>query len=421
MYLLKCVKIKCEKVEPMPFRKAKGKKYDGIYEYFSASDKDKVTRAHYISYRGDDGKSTGRVKIDALTLQDALSILNSRKEASAKVRRDNSNSDDILKQRVKNNALTFNEMAALFYSSRTAKNNTKDKQRYENHLSSIIGRRKVSKFTTNDALELQAKLLKTKIKQSKDDKSRRTISPKTVDNIIDQLKSMFNEGMRDKNRWCSYNPVADKDVKKLTADDDKTRLRILTDDELQKLFDLAVVKPQLYLLMKLLYHTAARPDTIISLQVKDTKFPQKRIHLKALKKAKAYSVPMTEDTAKLIQDWIDEHELKPSHYLFYPLQTYKKATTAKAKDAVKHTHAIYENFRYSARSIMDLEFNDGIPAYDVKNRVSLYTLRHTAATKLVKKMGIKVAKDYLNHSDLKVTEIYAKIVDEQMEEAAGAL
>ena len=404
------MKTKCEKVGLMPFRKAKGKKYDGIYEYYGASDKDKVTKAYYISYRGEDGKSTGRVKVDALTLQDALTTLNSKKAAAAKTRKDNSGRDEVLKQRVKNNALTFDEMATLFYSSRTAKNNKKDKRRYENHLSSIIGRRKVSKFTTNDVLELQVKLLKTKIKQSKEDKSSRTISPKTVDNIIDQLKSMFNEGMRDKNQWCIRNPVADKDVKKLTADADNARMRILSDDELQRLFDLASVKPQLYLLVKLLYHTAARPDAIISLQVKDIKFPQKRIHLKALKKAKAYSVPMTDEVSNLIEDWITEHELKHDHYLFYPLQDKKKTK-----------HALYENFRRAAKSVMDDEFNLGIPTHDQNNRVTLYTLRHTAATKLVKKLGIKVAKDYLNHSDLKTTEIYAKIVDEQMEEAAGVL
>lgn len=394
----------------MPFRKAKGKKYDGIYEYFSASDKDKVARAYYISYRDEDGKSTGRVKIDAFTLQDALTTLNERKSKAAKTRKDNSKSGDVLKQRVKNNALNFDDMAALFYSSRTAKNNTKDQQRYNNHLSSIIGRRKVSKFTTENVLELQTKLLETKITKKIEEKVDRTLSPKTVDNIIDQLKSMFNEGMRDKNQWCSYNPVADIDVKKLTADEDKSRFRVLSDGELQKLFDIASVKPQFYLLVKLLYHTAARPDAIISLQVKDIDFSQKRISLKALKKAKAYSVPMTNEVASLIKAWIAEHELKHDHYLFYPLQS---------KDKTKH--AIYENFRRTAKSVIDIEFNIGIPAHDTKHRVSLYTLRHTAATKLVKKLGIKVAKEYLNHSDLKVTELYAKIVDEQMEEAADAL
>ncbi len=95
--------------------------------------------------------------------------------------------------------------------------------------------------------------------------------------------------------------------------------------------------------------------------------------------------------------------------------------TVARPDAIISLSSIYENFRNGARNIMDDEFNKGIPTSDRKHRVSLYTLRHTAATQLVSKLGIKVAKEYLQHSDLKVTEIYAKVVDEQMVEAAYVL
>ena len=393
----------------MPMRKVKGKKYRGIYEYYRSNDNDKTTLSYYISYRDETGKSTGQKKIEATTLEEALKIINEKKAEALKTRKENSNQQELLTQRVRNNALTFDEMAELYYSNRTARNNDKDKQRYKNHLRPLIGKRKVSKFTTDNVLELQKKLLEKKITKKGEDDGR-TLSPKTVDNIVDQLKSMFNQGKRDKNRWCTHNPVADEDVVKLTKDEDKARLRILTDKELQKLFDLASVKPRMYLLMKLLYHTAARPDAIISLQVKDIKFSQKKIHLKAMKKAKAYSVPMVDDVAFLLEKWIEKHNLKYNHYIFYPLQTGDKTKAA-----------IYENFRLGAKSIMDEEFNSNVPTTDRKNRVSLYTLRHTSATKIVKKLGIKVAKEYLNHSDLKVTEIYAKVDNEDMFEAAEVL
>ncbi len=391
----------------MPLRKAKGKKYQGIYEYYRSSDSDKATVAYYITYRDETGKSTGQKKIDANTIRDALRTLNDRKAEADKLRRENTNEGDILQQRVRNNALTFDEMAKLYYTGRDTKNNSRDSQRYKNHLSPLIGRRKVSRFTTADAVKLQKELLKRKIiKKGEDD--GRTLSPKTVDDTINNLKAMFNEGTRDKNRWCSHNPVADKDVKMLTRDEDKARLRILSEDERQKLFDLAQTNPRMYLLMKILYHTAARPDAIISLRVKDIK--QKKLHLKAMKKAKAYSVPMVDEVALLLQDWIAEHALKYSDYIFYPIQTGDKTKPA-----------IYEVFRRAAKSIMDEEFNGGIPITDRKNRVTLYTLRHTAATRLVKKLGIKVAKEYLNHSDIKVTEIYAKVDDDDMKTAAEVL
>lgn len=404
----------------MPFRKTKGDKHSGIFEYYRSNDHDKATVAYYISYRDETGKSTGRVKIDAKTLKDALKTLNERKASASEIREHSSKSLDILHHRVKNNVLTFDEMAKLYYSSRTAKNNHMDERQYNNHLKPIIGRRKVSKFTTENVIELQTALLSKRIRKEGEDDGR-TLSPKTVDNIINQLKSMFNEGKRDKNRWCLNNPVADKDVKALTQDEDKSRLRILTDNELQRLFELASVNQRTYLLMKLLYHTAARPDAIISLQVKDINFKQNKIHLKAMKKAKAYSVPIVEEIALLLKEWIEEHQLKYSHCIFYPIQSYNNAKTAKEKEELKKKHARYENFRLSAKSIIDEEFNADVPTTDRRNSVSLYTLRHTAATKLVKKLGIKVAKEYLNHSDLKVTEIYTKVDDDDLQAAAGVL
>lgn len=392
----------------MPFRKSSGKKYNGIYEYYRSNDPDKKTVAYYISYRDETGKATGKVKTEAISKEDALQILNSKKGESVKARKIKTSEKETLQNRVKNDALIFDEMAALYYSERTAKNNHRDKRRYQNHLSPLIGKKKVSKFNTSDVIKLQKDLLGKKITKPGEDDGR-TLSPKTVDNIIDQLKAMFNEGMRDKNGWCSHNPAADKDVKKITQDEDKARLRIFTDEELGELFELAKTNPRMYLFFQVMYYTAARPEAIISLQVKDINFSQNKIHLKAMKKAKAYSVPMADAIIPILKEWIKEHDLKYSHFIFYPMQTGDKTKPA-----------IYENFRRSSRALME-SFNEDVPVTDRKNRATLYTLRHTAATKLVRKLGIKVAKEYLNHSDLKVTEIYTKVGDTELQEAANAL
>jgi len=391
----------------MAFRRIRAKKYNGISEYFNPKEHDKTTIAYYITIRDTDGKPK-KIKTDAQDKDEALDILNNRKAEIVKVKKQIKRDSTTLHLQVRNDALTIDQLAELFYSTRTAKNNHKDHQRYNNHLSPLIGSFKVAGFTTAKVLELQKKLLKKVL--SKAGEPVRTMAPKTIDGIIDQLRAMFNEGMRDKNRWCSYNPASDKDVKKLTSDEDKSRLRILTDDELSILFELAQVNPRIYLLLRLLYHTAARPEAVIELQVKDINFSQNKIYLKAMKKAKAYNVPMVAEVANLLKDWIAEHKLNHEHYIFYPVQTGDKTKPA-----------IYENFRRGVKKIIDSEFNKDVPATDRKNRVSLYTLRHTAATKLVAKLGIKVAKEYLNHSDLKVTEIYAKVVDAQMQEAANIL
>lgn len=391
----------------MAFRSIKGKTYNGISEYYNPNDPDKATLAFYINVRDADNKPKKK-RIEAKDRDEALEELNNYKAKVKKLKKEIKKEATALRHRSKNDLLTFDDIAFLYYSERNAKNNRKDEQAYYNHLSPIIGKKKVATFTTKDALKLQSDLLGKTI--NKVGEVKRPMSPKTVDNLINQLKAMFYEGMRDSNRWSIRNPIADKDVKKLTDSQDTARLRVLSESELQTLFDLASTKPRLYLLLKLLYHTAARPEAIIELQVKDIDMTHNKIYLKAMKKAKAYNVPMVVSIKQLLTAWIAEHDLKHTHYIFYPVQTGEKTKPA-----------IYENFRRAAKSIMDDEFNTHISTIDRRNRVTLYTLRHTAATVLVKKLGIKVAKDYLNHSDLKVTEIYAKIADEEMKGAADAL
>jgi len=391
----------------MAFRKIRGKKYNGISEYYNPNDPDKSTLAFYIIYRDSDSKPVKKKTI-AKNRDEALEILNQCKAEVKKEKKKIQNSIYDLHRKINNQQLIFDDMAELYYAHRTAKNNKKDRQAYYNHLSPLIGKKKVATFTTKNILELQT-LLQNKL-ITKEGEPKRPLSPKTVDNLINQLKAMFNEGMRDINGWCHRNPVADKSVKKLSDSQDISRLRVLTDSELTKLFNLASINKRLFLLLKLLYHTAARPEAIIELQVKDIDFIHDKIYLKAMKKAKAYNVPMVQEIKVLLQEWIKEHLLNHNEYIFYPIQTGDKTKPA-----------IYENFRRAAKLIMDKEFNTTLPSTDRRNRVTLYTLRHTAATKLVKKLGIKVAKDYLNHSDLKVTEIYAKIADEQMQEAANIL
>lgn len=391
----------------MAFRSIKGKKYSGISEYYNSNDTDKATKAFYINVR-DSENQPKKIKTNAKDRDEALEELNKYKASITKIKKEIKRDSEYLTHKVKTDSLTFDDMAKLYYAERKAKNNTKDEQAYKNHLSPIIGKKKVANFTTKDALKLQSDLLNKTI--DKVGEAKRPISAKTVDNLINQVKAMYYEGMRDSNRWAIRNPIADKDVKKLTDSHDISRLRVLSEAELQTLFEFASTKPRLFLLLKLLYHTAARPEAIIDLQVKDIDFTHRKIYLKAMKGARAYSVPMVDSIKQILVAWIKEHSLKHGEYIFYPIQTGDKSKPA-----------IYENFRRAAKSIMDDEFNATIPTTDRRNRVTLYTLRHTAATVLVRKFGIKVAKEYLNHSDLKVTEIYAKIVDEEMREAADGL
>ena len=50
--------------------------------------------------------------------------------------------------------------------------------------------------------------------------------------------------------------------------------------------------------------------------------------------------------------------------------------------------------------------------YDLAYRVTVYTMRRTAATKVYKKFGIVHAKRFLNHTEIDTTMKYLNIEDD---------
>jgi len=64
------------------------------------------------------------------------------------------------------------------------------------------------------------------------------------------------------------------------------------------------------------------------------------------------------------------------------------------------------------RKIFNLHFNQNIGAFDLAYRVSVYTMRRTAATNVYKKLGIVHAKRFLNHTEIDTTMKYLNIDDD---------
>ena len=96
----------------MGFRKLKAKKYSGIFEYFKDSDKDKKTIAYYISYRDIDNK-VKKLKCDATTKEDALKILNDKRNELSKNRLEIQKDASLLNQKIMNSNLTVKRTLKL--------------------------------------------------------------------------------------------------------------------------------------------------------------------------------------------------------------------------------------------------------------------------------------------------------------------
>jgi len=386
----------------MPFRKIKQKKYNGINEYYRKSDQDKKTISFYITYRDIDNK-VKRDKTDATNKDEALEILNKKKIQLSKNRKKIQNDSSLLHQKILNDSLTLDEVAKKYHPTKTNPEARRNEAKYYNHISSTLGKKRISKITEADVKNLSSILEKKKSIRGG------LLNPRTVKDIIENLRVIFNWSIEQ--NYINKNPVI---VKKIITTDDNEAGRVLTDDELEKLWSINDLKinDRLFLFLKTCYYTGARPAGVIDIQVKHINFTDKKIRIKAMKKGKSYEANANNELISMLQEWIIEHNLVHDNFIFYPIQTYKRAKTEEERRRIKNISARYEGYSRPLRKIFNKHFNQDIGSYDIAYRVSIYTMRRTAGTKIYKNHGIVHAKKFLNHTDIKTTMKYLNIDDD---------
>jgi len=386
----------------MPFRKIKQKKYNGISEYYRKSDHDKKTVSFYIAFRDIDNKIK-REKTNATNKDEALELLNKKKLELSKDRKEIQKDSSILHQKILNNSLTLDEVALKYHPTKTNVEAKRNEAKYKNHISPTLGKMKISKITQSDVQVLRKHLSKKKSVRGG------LLNPRTVKDIIENLRVIFNWAIEQ--NYINKNPVV---VKKIITTDENETGRVLTDNELELLWDIDELKmnDRLYLFLKTCYFTGARPAGVIDIQVKHINITEKKIRIKAMKKGKSYEANINDELLELLKKWITKHKLVHDNYIFYPIQTYMRARIDAEKVNLKNTPARYEGYSRLLRKIFDKYFNKDIGSYDLAYRVSVYTMRRTAGTKIYKKHGIVHAKKFLNHTDIKTTMKYLNIDDD---------
>jgi len=422
----------------MGFRKIRAKRYNGIYEYYRDRDVDKKTVSFYIAYRDIDGK-VKKIKTDAQDRDEALERLNAKKIEISKQKKQLEISNFELERKKRNKNLTLDDYALIFHEQRDNKDSKAEKAKYYNHISPILGKYKLThidkEILKNFRQALQVKKVSTPVvyKNHKDGTSKRVIeerslSSNTIKKILEYLRVIMNHAVDDSYidasplDFSQYRSKSKREVEKryiygdtiLDTAKDEDGGRVLTDKELETLWNLDSLKmnDRLFLFLKACYYLGARPDAIISLQVKHIDFNTGRVAIKAMKKGKGYKAKMSEELAFFMEQWIEKHQLKHNNYIFYPIQTYLRATTDQERIKIKNKHAQYSGYRRALQKIFDPIFNIGLDPYDRKYRVNVYSMRRTSATKIYKKHGIVHAMRFLNHTDIKTTMHYLNIEDD---------
>jgi integrase len=384
------------------FRKLRAKKYSGIYEYFKDSDRDKRTIAYYISYRDIDNKIK-KVKCNANTKEDALKLLNDKRSELTKDRAEVQRDKSLLSRKIMNNNLSLEDVAKLYFPTKTAKSTDMIESAYNRLINPHIGKLKIIKIKTEDIKTLSDTLKKTNSRQGT------PLNPRTVKKVIGYLRALFNWAI--KQGYVDKNPIVIKDIIKV---DRNEAGRVLSDDELNKLWNLDefITKPRLLLFLKTCYHTGARPSAVMDIQVKHINFDKKTIHIRAMKQGKPYDARVSKEVLDILKDWIKKHKLLHDNFIFYPEQLYKRATTKEEQESYKNQSTRYQKYAEQLRKIFDKHFNQNIGTYDLAYRVSVYTMRRTAATKVYKNFGIVHAKRFLNHTEIDTTMKYLNIEDD---------
>jgi len=386
----------------MGFRKVKGKKYNSIYEYFKNSDHDKKTIAYYILYRDLDNNPK-KVKCNATNKDEALIILNGKKAELSKDRADIKQDASLLHQKVMNNNLSLEDVANLYYPTKTTVSNKMTSSAFYRFVSPIIGNMKISKIKTNDLKNLSDTLKQTNSRQGT------LLNPRTVKKIISSIRALFNWAIKE--GYVDKNPVVIKEIIKV---DNNEAGRVLSDDELNKLWNLDefILKPRLFLFLKTCYHTGARPSAVMDIKVKHINFTNGTIHIRAMKQGKPYEARVSKESLDLLQSWIEKYDLVHDNFIFFPMQLYNRATTIEEKLSIKNTRTRYQGYAEILRKIFDTHFNQNISTFDLAYRVTVYTMRRTASTNVYKKLGIVHAKRFLNHTEIDTTMKYLNIDDD---------
>lgn len=366
----------------MPIRKMKQEKYNGISELYRGSDG--KTTGLYIAYRNVEGKVI-RERVDTLNPDEALLKLN---QIKFEIKRAKDRGDIATATIVKKNPLIIDLADAFFIAKAKNSNNTKEQQRFNNHIKPFVETMKCDDLKPMNITAIRDSLL------------AKSLSPKTVNCATDLFRSIMRFGLE--NQYTSREFFAFDSYKPLPVDNQVER--VFTKDEIRTLTQ-SIDEPRLKLFITMGYFTAQRPESLLRLQRKD--IADGKIHISAIKKQKAHYIGIHPELAPLLDEWMKD--LEPDDFIFHTHADNKKGLS-------------YERLQNEC-SILFEPYNKGLDfKKDRKKWVSLYSLRHSSATNMLEATGdISMVSSILNHSTVTMTQRYARATDESKARGINAL
>lgn len=428
--------------------------------------------SYFIKYRDEQQKSV-RVKVDVKTAKEAKYELDKAKILVAEIKSGKAIAP------VKSVG-TLNELADEFFKARTNKGNAHDIKNYNRWVRESLGKSKhpidtlsVERFQgslisatsargsglANATINLITDLVRSMINWGIKHGLIGYVNP-----FVD-LKRRRVSNKRD--RWLSEDELellfGFKGVV-LDAESGLARAWQESDGRAVEHWLIPPFGADYMLLLKLAYYTGARPISYLGLNGSDirvaSKDPKSEVYMKPLrvyfspvKEGNEYEVPVSPklehilwcrlleivkycEPSERILSMSSEPIIKASYNNIQKRMSivfgwlFNGGFTVESRGWMSSSGGISSKSRNKDGSYSTTkhfrQFN-GIGGFidlitDDKNKVIMYTLRHTAASHIVAKTGnILLAKEILNHSTITMTERYAKVADEDRTKAISVL
>ena len=261
----------------------------------------------------------------------------------------------------------------------------REKQLFEIWINPVIG-------------DLSLKVIKpSDIENIKKNMMNKGRAPRSVEYCLAVIRQVFNFASRD-GIFDGPNPT--KHIKRPKKDN--RRLRFLTHDEADQLLKkLMATSQDVHDIALLSLHSGLRAGEIFSLKWDDLDIERGLIAVIDPKPKKNRMAFMTQKVKKMFKD----RETTATVDLIFPARKGKKM------------ESISNTFN---RCVDKLGFNAGVD--DDRQRVVFHTLRHTFASWLVEKgEGLYTVKELLGHSTLAMTERYAHLGNNTLQNAVNKL
>ena len=363
-------------------------KYTGVF-YRITKNNDKV---FYITYM--QNKKYTKEKIGSFKEGITAEYANKIRAKRTSVDRLKEDAPMLLNQKLP----TFDECFNMYYKSiETKSDSLNTKRRYELHVKTTFGHIKMDDITTQMIEDF-----KIKAKKLKSQKTTREYSPKTINDWINIISTVFNY-MISKKDLNIKNPAIAAKIEREKVDNDRERYLELNEikkiwdalDNRQELFDNKIndnVTENIKVFLALSLSTGARLRSVLTISKADINLNSNTVIIKNHKANRTYNGYIHPNYRELIAKRIEN--LSPIDYL----------VNSSPEELNRNS------INKILQPIFDKLFNQGLKPEDSKRRVVIHTLRHTFASQLaIAETPIYTIMRLMDHADISQTIRYAKL------------